>query len=88
MASRDPNIKTLSSRVAAYSRAAGGPPRAAAPDAVIPADQRDGYLAEVDPDGVLPLRERQKRAAAAWRRDQAAEALREYKAGRTGGDAA
>lgn len=90
VASRDPNINRLSGRVAALSRVAGGPPRVAAPDSIIPDDERASYLAEVDPGGTLPLRERQRRAAAAWRRDQAAEALRAYKAGtgRPGGDAA
>lgn len=88
MPSTDPTIASLAAKIAAYSRAAGTPPRPQAPDAVIPAEQRSDYLAEVDPGSVLPLRERQRRAAAAWRRDQAVEALRAYKAGRTGGDAA
>lgn len=87
MPSQDPHVKTLVGRVAAYSRIAGGPPKPQAPDAVIPDDLRDAYLNEVDPTGSLPLRFRQRRAAAAYKRDEAVAALRAYRSG-GGGDAA
>lgn len=81
MPSPDPKVRSLASRVAAYSRVAGGPPRGAAPDASIPDELRDGYHVEVDPEGALPLRLRQRKAAAAFKRDQAADALRRYRDG-------
>jgi hypothetical protein len=84
--SQDPRVRSLAGRVAAYSRVAGGPPRAQSPLAVIPEAEREGYLAEVDPTGSLPLRERQRRAAAAYRRDEAAAALRAYRLSTTPGD--
>jgi hypothetical protein len=83
--SQDPKVQSLVGRIGRYSRAAGAPPKRQAPDGIIPADQRDAYLAEVDPGGVLPLRERQKRAAAAYKRDQAMAELRAYRSGGSGG---
>lgn len=87
MPSEDPRVRSLVGKVAAYSRIAGGPPKPQAPDAIIPIDQREAYLEEVDPAGTLPLRERQRRAAAAFQRDEAVTALRAYRSS-GGGDAA
>jgi hypothetical protein len=83
--SQDPKVQSLVGRIGRYSRAAGAPPKRQAPDAIIPAEQRDAYLAEVDPDRRLPLRDRQKRAAAAYKRDEAMAELRAYRAGSPGG---
>jgi hypothetical protein len=79
--SQDPQVRSLVGKIGRFSRAAGAPPKQQAPDAIVPADQRSAYLAEVDPEGVLPLRERQRRAAAAYKRDEAVAALAAYRAG-------
>lgn len=87
MASSDPVVRSLVGKIAINSRIAGSPPRSAPPDACIPVDQRASYHAEVDPDGLLPLRQRQRKAAAAFKRDEAAEQLRAYRnRNRNGGD--
>lgn len=81
MPTQDPKIQSLVGRIGRYSRAAGAPPKKPVPDAVIPVEQRAGYHAEVDPDGALPLRVRQQRAAAAYKRDIAMAELRAYRSG-------
>ncbi len=82
MPSSDPIVRSLAAKIAINSRRAGGPPRRSAPDAVVPADLRAGYHAEVDPDGVMPLHKRQVAAAAAWKRDEARRLLDAHHAGR------
>jgi hypothetical protein len=83
--SQDPKVQSLVGRIGRYSRAAGAPPKRQAPDAVIPDDQREAYHREVDTGGVLPLPERQRRAAAAYKRDEAMAELRAYRSGGSGG---
>lgn len=81
MPSQDPQVRSLVGKIGRYSRAAGAPPKAPAPDMVIPIAERAAYHAEVDPHGALPLRERQHRAAAAYLRDEAMAQLRAYRSG-------
>jgi len=89
--SQDPKVQSLVGKIGRFSRAAGAPPKRQAPDAIIPAEQREAYHREVDAGGALPLLERQRRAAAAYKRDQAMAELRAYRSrgsGGGGGDAA
>lgn len=88
MAAKDETTRRLAAAVASNTYRAF-PERAAArrQAADLPLALRERYEEEVDPHGALTPEVRRKRAAAAWRRDEAQRALDAHRAGAgDGGD--
>lgn len=81
MAAKDETTRRLAAAVASNTYRAH-PERVAAKRkaAALPLSVREKYEEEVDPHGLLTPDVRRKRAAAAWRRDEAQRALDEHRA--------